>query len=58
MNQPYDFYNGVRVEHKNGICGTILSPDLSLHSTTVVTIMTDKGDIMNKVPIEKLEIIK
>ena len=58
MNQPNEFYNGIRVEHKNGICGTILSPDLSLHSTTVVTIMTERGNIMNKVPIEKLEIIK
>lgn len=58
MNQPHEFYNGIRVKHKNGICGTILSPNLSLHSTTVVTIMTEKGNIMNKVPIEKLEIIE
>lgn len=45
MNEPKDFYNGIRVRHKNGKCGVILSPCVPLNSTVFVTIMLDKGDI-------------
>ena len=58
MDKPNEFYANISVRHKNGICGTILSPDKPLNSTIFVTFMSERGNILNKVPIEKLEIIR
>lgn len=54
---PGQFYKGVRVRHANGTIGTILEPGASYQSTTMVTIKTDDGEILTKIPIEKLGII-
>ena len=57
MNSPVQFYKGVKVRHANGDIGTILEPGTPLKSTTMVTIKTEDGNILTKVPIEKLDVI-
>ena len=57
-SESEDFFQGVRVLHKNGKYGTILSPSYPPGSTTLVTMIIDHGKIMKKVPIDKLKIVQ
>jgi len=57
-SSPVDFFQGVRVLHKNGRYGTVISPKTGIESTTLVTLIIDNRSIMTKVPIEKLKIVQ
>lgn len=57
-SKPEDYFQGVRVLHKNGRYGTILSPRNPLKSTAVVTLIVDHQGINIKVPIEKFKIVQ
>ena len=57
-SNPEDYYLGVRVLHKNGRYGTVLSPKIGLVSTTLITLIVDHQGINTKVPIEKLKIVQ
>jgi len=38
MSNPNEFHEGVKVKHKNGMFGIVVSPTRPLKSTTLVTV--------------------